>query len=496
MLMQRISFVLLFIILCNAAVAQDDIFLDFKREFESFKKKSQADFNDFRNKCNKEYADFILNAWKKFKVEPATPLPDEEWVEPVVFPIKDSESEEKDTPDVLINPSVDVVPFVPPTPQPQPLSPVKDAPTSADDFFVFDFCGVECKVRINERHKFRLKGNKEADINKAWKFCSDGAFDRVLSDCLRIRESNFLCDWAYLQMLQKMSIAFFAGESDEATLLMAYLYCQSGYKMRMARNNERLYLMYSCQHAIYDKTYLVIDGEKYYPLGYKSGDELYVCGASFPKEQSLSLWMEQLPRTGVKLSNARMLQSKRYPDLKAEVQLDKELLDFFKSYPSSEVGGNKMNCWAMYARAPISATVKNSLYSQLKVRLSGLSQKEAANLLLNFIQTSLDYEYDDVVWGGERIFFAEESLFYPYCDCEDRSILFSRLIRDLLGLDVALVYYPGHLATAVCFKEDVQGDYLTIAGRRFVICDPTYINAPVGKSMPGLDRNSIEVIVL
>lgn len=61
---------------------------------------------------------------------------------------------------------------------------------------------------------------------------------------------------------------------------------------------------------------------------------------------------------------------------------------------------------------------------------------------------------------------------------------------------MALVYYPGHLATAVCFETNVQGDYFMIAGRRFVICDPTYINAPIGKSMPGLNNNSIEVIVL
>lgn len=87
--MLRITFVSLFIILCNCAVAQDDILSSFRREFEAFKKEDQADYDDFRDKCNKEYADFILNAWEKFKVEPAIPVPDEEWIEPEVFPIKD-----------------------------------------------------------------------------------------------------------------------------------------------------------------------------------------------------------------------------------------------------------------------------------------------------------------------------------------------------------------------------------------------------------------------
>ena len=85
------------------------------------------------------------------------------------------------------------------------------------------------------------------------------------------------------------------------------------------------------------------------------------------------------------------------------------------------------------------------------------------------------------MWGKDRAFFAEESLYYPYSDCEDRSILFSHLVRDILGLDVALVYTPGHLFTAICFDENVKGSHVMIGGRKFVICDPTVINgAPVG----------------
>lgn len=94
------------------------------------------------------------------------------------------------------------------------------------------------------------------------------------------------------------------------------------------------------------------------------------------------------------------------------------------------------------------------------------------------------------------MFFAEETLFYPYCDCEDRSILFSRLVRDILGLNVVLVYYPGHLATAVAFSEFVQGDFLMVDGVRYTIADPTYINAPVGLSMPDVNNQTAKVILL
>lgn len=65
-----------------------------------------------------------------------------------------------------------------------------------------------------------------------------------------------------------------------------------------------------------------------------------------------------------------------------------------------------------------------------------------------------------------------------------------------MGLKVLLVYYPGHLATAVCFTEQVTGDYVALNNRKYIICDPTYIGAPVGITMPGMDNQKAKVILL
>ena len=150
-----------------------------------------------------------------------------------------------------------------------------------------------------------------------------------------------------------------------------------------------------------------------------------------------------------------------------------------------------MTRWAMYANTPLSEHTKKILYPPLAAAIATCNQREAVSKLLNWVQTGFEYEYDDKVWGHDRAFFAEESLFYPFCDCEDRSILFSRLVRDLLHLEVALVYYPGHLATAVCFDDDIDGDAVTVDNRRFIICDPTYIGAPVGAQMPNLRHDNV-----
>ncbi|MBR4380664.1 MAG: hypothetical protein IKP48_05330 [Bacteroidaceae bacterium] len=54
----------------------------------------------------------------------------------------------------------------------------------------------------------------------------------------------------------------------------------------------------------------------------------------------------------------------------------------------------------------------------------------------------------------------------------------------------------GHLATAVAFNMPVEGDYINLNGKRYTICDPTYIGAPIGVTMPEMDNKTAKVIVL
>ena len=135
----------------------------------------------------------------------------------------------------------------------------------------------------------------------------------------------------------------------------------------------------------------------------------------------------------------------------------------------------------MYANAPTDPRVVEELYPQLDAMLDGMSELEAANRILNLVQTGFQYKRDDEVWDGDRVFFPDEALFYSVNDCDDRSVLFSRLMRDVLGLDAVLVFVPGHVLVGIEFKGDVKGAYVMVGGRKFVLCEPTCTNgAPVG----------------
>lgn len=132
--------------------------------------------------------------------------------------------------------------------------------------------------------------------------------------------------------------------------------------------------------------------------------------------------------------------------------------------------------------------------SKYKRITDGLTQQEAVSLLLDYVQFGFAYKTDQEQFGYEKPFFVDENFFYPYNDCEDRSILFCTLVKEILHLDTVFLHYPQHLAAAVCFTENVNGDFILVDNRKYVVCDPTYIGAPIGKSMPQYQSVTAKVI--
>lgn len=457
----------------NDVSAQTD---KFRKMYEDFKKEAKANYDDFRKKANAQYAEFVEKAWEQFHALPSIPKPKDETVPPIILADKDKPIESNPVPikDVITPPE--------PEPQPEPVSPIKEQPVVEESKVGFVYCGTECKVRFNDDYVFRLGGCNNEVLAEAWTMLASGKYDKMIIDCLALRERMQLSDWAYLNMLVSMAETCL-GKSNEAVLLTAFTYCQSGYRMRIGRADGKLYLLFASTHSIFDKPYYEIDGEKFYPLNCDV-DQMQICGASFPDEQPLSLYIPQRQLFTVNKTQERILASERYANMKFSVSVNKNLIDFYNTYPTSTVDGNFMTRWAMYANTPMEKEITSQLYPAMKEKLRGLGQLDAVNMVLNWVQTAFVYEYDDKIWGGDRAFFSEESLFYPYCDCEDRSILFTRLIRDLIGLKCVLVYYPNHLASAVCFTENIEGDYITLDKNRYTICDPTYIGAPVGSPCP------------
>ena len=331
-----------------------------------------------------------------------------------------------------------------------------------------------------------LNGIDEDSVADMWEALSSSAYDDVLTDCIAIKNSLELCDWGYYKLVRKVSDEIY-GESDEAVVLSAYVMANSGYKLRMGRlKTDKLCLLLGTEDGIYDCLSVTIDGDDFYLFEDTDCTSIAIMKNGFPNEKGMNLSIYRHQGFDYSPTSERTLISDAYRSLSASVKANKNMIDFYDTYPCPYRKEEPGTSWVYYANAPLDANVQATLYSEFKAAIAGKSQKEAGNMLLNFVQTAFEYKTDGEYWGYERPLFAAETLYYPYSDCEDRSILFSRLVRDLMGLDVVFLHYEGHLATAVAFDEDISGDYIKLNGKKYLVCDPTYINAPIGMEMPNL----------
>jgi hypothetical protein len=131
---------------------------------------------------------------------------------------------------------------------------------------------------------------------------------------------------------------------------------------------------------------------------------------------------------------------------------------------------------------------------ELRRILKGKTESESVGLLLRLVQTAFAYQVDREQFGRERTLFSEETLSFPYSDCEDRAILFSYLVRSTLGLEVIGLAYPGHVATGVALNSGSAGTQVKWKGKEYTICDPTYVYADPGKGMSKFEGVTPKVI--
>lgn len=448
--------------------------------YDKFRDNADKQYEDFYNRANAQYADFIKQAWVEFKVEPQIPEPKPNPPVQPVFNPKD-----KIVPQTKV-PTINVPPHIT-APQAQPVKPIPTKIIPAQKISV-DFFGAECTLRADKSAlAMELEDDSENSVSKGWSILSDGRTNALINDCLDLREQLNLCDWAYYELLQQVAGDIYGDKtSREAIVLQAYIMTQSGYQVRFGRTKDGLMLLMSTNATVYATPYVFIDGAKFYALG-SVAESIYVCNFKFPGESVLSLRMKSLPTLPIDTIQGRELHSPKMNESKIMIKHNRNLINFLDSYPRCSIEN--------FVNASLDSLAKQSLYPTLRNLIADKTEEVAANILIDFVQRAFQYKVDDEQFGEERTLFANETLYYPYSDCEDRSLLYATLVRDLLGLDVVLLDYPEHIATAVKFNQDIDGDYMLINDEKYLICDPTYIGATIGICMPKYQEIGAQIIM-
>ena len=377
-----------------------------------------------------------------------------------------------------------VVPVTPPAVKPS--APTGELFTASSDKQMVNFCGQKVYVDKSLKGVCSIGNMRENAIADAYEAMCKADYKALVDDCRKVKKELNLNDWGIFLFVREASKTLCTDE-NAAVVMQQFLLNELGYKSKMARRADRnqmlLFVAADCQ--VYGHPYFTKDGLNYYNLTSNESCQFYMCQEDSPKAKSkLNMQVNHAPALNAGMVNS--VHKNRLGSVAVSVDVPKSLMEFYGSMPQCD--------YSVYVNAEVNPSVASKVLSTLAPLVNGKGEAEAANLLINFVQTGFQYATDQEQFGYEKPFFVEELFYYPYCDCEDRSVLYSYLVRNLLKLDVVLLDYPNHIATAVCFNENVSGDFVTVGGKKYVVCDPTYIGASIGKAMPQFKNVAAKVL--
>ena len=412
------------------------------------------------------------------KAEPTTPA------KPQATPDKPQPVAPKAEPTTPVKPQA-----TPVKPQPKPKAKPAMQSSLQKEFYpsvAINYCNTKLYIDASMKGVINITSSQECAVADGYEALCRSNYKPLIANCQQAQKDFRLNDWGVFLFVKTAAEAL-CNDENSCIVMQQFLLNELGYRAKMARRGDRnqLLLFVATDCMVYGHPYFTKEGLNYYNINGTEACTFYMCNQDSKKAKTpVAMRLNNVPalNSGV-VSRQR---TNKAGNVSVSVNVSKSLMDFYASMPQCDYG--------VYAKAPVAGSLAQEVLGTLRPLVQGKSEVDAANLLLNFVQTGFKYATDEEQFGFEKPFFVEELFYYPACDCEDRSVLFGWLVRELLGLDVVYLDYPNHIATAVQFKGDVKGDFLTVDGKRYTVCDPTYIGASIGMTMPNLRSAGVSIL--
>lgn len=493
-----------------------------QNDFEAFRRREAEQMRAFMSREDSAFTSFLKREWKDFELsladrplvrpkptarpvapprDPApapagnpTPIP-----APVTTPAPAANPPASVTPDpaapVLPGGAIPAAGVLPSgAPRPRPISSAAglgNAP--ADALNTLFYGGFVSVPKVDLGLKPLPSDITSQSIADFWGQISKAPTKEVLAALKKHRDLMSLGDWAYAQLVYRTSLRMAGSDTTAARLIAWHLLVKSGYVARVGFKGQTVHVLLKSNELLYGTSFFTIDNAKYYVVDLAGGlspsvGSIRTYDRDHPEAtRALGFQMTSLPIFAEDLQPRMLRFEYRQRKYEIAVGVNRNLIDFLTYYPQTELRG--------YLNAEIESTAMANLVEALRPHVAGRAEADAVNFLLRMVQTSFDYKTDRNQFNREKWFFPEETLFYPFSDCEDRSILFSYLVRKLVPtVSVVGLVYADHVATAVRFSSPVAGDSRMHNGQRYVVTDPTYIGADVGMEMPQYKGTSPTIV--
>ncbi|TAE71589.1 MAG: hypothetical protein EAZ85_10625 [Bacteroidetes bacterium] len=463
-----------------------------KQDMDKTKKQQEQIFKEFRKQQNNEFLKTLKNQkWKVIKPEPN--IETDEKPKPNKIPVAELTEEEKRN-----NIEVQTIPRLelPPIPVPIYATPtivrvMVDAKKTTKQLPNLSLNYLNIALQLPYPDNFKVEKPKNINpkaIADYWQEMSEKDYLYFLQQIIKMRVEMQLNDWAYYRLLENIGEQIMEKDKNLTTLFTWFMLLQSGYNVKIGFENESLYLLYPAQTTIFRNTYYRIDKQPFYVLNApKSQMQVSIYENNFAEAKLIpNLSIVREPKISTESTKKTLKFRYLSKEYSVEVAYNPTIIQLYQNYPLTDM--------KIYFEGKPTESVISSLEKSLKELLKGKNEWESVNFLLAFVQKAFEYKTDQEQFNAEKPFFIEEILHYPFSDCEDRSVFFAYLVDKLLGLEVVGLDYPGHIATAVKFNQELNGDFVMHNNKKYLICDPTYIGAFAGEAMTDLKNVKAQII--
>jgi len=342
----------------------------------------------------------------------------------------------------------------------------------------FDFYGTRVGFDIPkgiQNAKFYPQNQK--GISSFFSAAASSEYDALIRNLKTTSQDMNLNDWGVYLLVLEVSDKLFS-EQDDSKLMSWFIFNKMGYAVKVGLANRHIVLMHYSKKIIYSTPNYSFGKKKYYVVSkYAKGrvGRLFSYKQDYPgSTKALDLSLSTLPKF-TEDTKYKTLEFKQFGNTyTVPFTYNQNIIDFMATYPQAD--------YDTFFNAPLDTQTYEAIASGLKKYVDGKKASDAMNFVLNFVQKSFKYERDNQQFGREKVMFAEETLYFDKSDCEDRAVLFSYLMKELFHVPVIGVKYSDHMATALYIP--ISGDNVIRNSKKYVVADPTYINANIGMSMP------------
>lgn len=468
----------------------------FAGEYEDFLKQEVESFQSYKDARDSEFIGFLKEQWTKFQVHQGLTQDTEPKPEklPVAKPVKTepvSIAKSKKVKKIVVPKYVSTKkPIKKPVKKPGKVH----SPEKVSRPVAIEINFYSSPIVIYGSYKFPMLMDSAVDkelITDFWDKMSQIDYDAILKQVVQYKKEMKLNDWGFHHILYRLGMKQFSKNENMANMFVWYMSSKSGYESRIGYNKTRIYLLMPSRNRLFSVPFLTLKSQKYYSITFDKKPEkfksLYTYKGQYPQADKLMDYrILNSPVLSRNIKNRTLnfqYMQRRYS---VRTRYNKNLIGYFKYYPQTNI--------KVYFEALISPDTEYALIKSLKPIIENKTEAEAINILLRLVQKSFKYKTDDMQFGREKYLLMEETLYYPYSDCEDRSIFFAYLVKKLVGLEVVGLDYPGHIATAVKFSNNFSGDYVVRNNKKYMVCDPTYVNSTIGMAMPKFKKKKPQIV--